>query len=518
MAKRLVPIAGLGDAGWLPDQAGYELAPNALTALQNMRMRNGWAERVHGYRAIFTAASDTPRFLIAYPTALGRDLVHATRNQVFVDDNTARFNISPAGQSVVASNAWTGALLSGVLALNNGTDAPWVWTGNTGSPLAALPGWDATWRARALRTTRFHLVAFGMTEGGVSYPQKLRWSDAAIPGSVPAQWAPTVTNEASFVDVPGDGVAVDMLPFGADLVLYKGNATAQSGSMALMSWVGAPNYFSITPLPDPVGMLAPNCGVMVPGVGHVVLTPSGDVMRHALNGASSILDGKTRDWLIAQIDFANAGACFVAANYPRSEVWICFPEQGQTACTKALIWNWKSDTFGKADLPSVTFGTSGATSVANTAFDAATTSFDAAAGIYDSGGETLANNNAQLLMAGGTSLYMMDSTDLANGATFTGSLERTGLHLDAPERLKTVSRVWLQVDAAAGAQVNVSVGVSDDPASAPSYQPAVAFTVGTDQWVNVNFPTGRFLAYQLASSSWFRVRSLKLEVRTAGAY
>jgi hypothetical protein len=505
------PLKGLGEVGYIPDQDAYELVPNAISELSNFRMLNGWAERIKGHRQVFDATAGIPYLVTPFATNTDKFIIHCTANQVYVDDH-ARTNITGAlALSNLPGAKWTGGVLSGYLLLNNGHDAPFYWTGDTAVACAVLPDWDATFYARSLRTFKYHAVALNITKAGVACPHRVMWSAAAAPGAMPASWDIADRKlDSREVDVVGDGVLVDALPLGDMLILYKDH------SMAAMTYVGGNRVFSIAPLPDPIGMLAPNCGCVVPGVGHVVLT-QGDVVRHMGQGAVSILDTRAKKWLQDNIDpdyFANS---FVIANLQKSEVWICFPERTYNVCTKALVWNWKSDTLSKRDLPNVTYGCCGSFNYAIERYDNDSVTFDSESVLtFNDSAEVFAGNEARVIVATTASkLFAMDSTDQADAVDFTGYIERTGLHFDAPDQRKLLKRMWLQIDAAAGAQISVYFGASNDPETAPTYQAPVTFTVGTSRYVTA-LAKGSHLAYKLSSTSWFRVRSAQLEIEPGG--
>jgi hypothetical protein len=506
-----VAIKGLGEIGYVPDQEAYELPPNAITELQNFRMRNGSAEKVRGYRQVFDATDEAAHYLTSFATADTKFIVHATSTKVYADADAVRTEITGPAMTAVEANQWSSAVLSGVLVLNNREDVPLYWTGDASTNLAALSGWNATHRCRAMRAMRYHLVALGIIENGVEYPHRVRWSAGAEPGALPDDWDYSdPTNDAGQTDVTGDGVLVDALLLGESLILYK------ERSMSLMTWVGGNDVFSIQPLPDPVGMLAPNCGCVVPGVGHVVLT-AGDVVAHAGAGARSILDGKTKDWLKASMDATYYAASFVVANPQKSEVWICFPERGEELCTMALIWNWQTGAFSKRDLPGVSFGCLAAFNWATDPFDRDTAAFDSESVLTFNDESEVFSASDRVVMAAGTKIFEMDSTDLADGASFTGYIERTGLSLDEPETRKHLKRMWIAADGDAGTQISVYFGSSNDPETAPTYESPVTFTIGTSQWVDA-WTNGRFLAYKLSSTGYFRVRSIALEVEPGGMY
>lgn len=513
---RLV-LKGLGNVGWLPDQSSFELPPNAITDLQNFRMRNGWAERVHGYRQAFTDTASVPYYLAPFATATNRFIVHATAGALYADVTAGRSTITPAtGLANVTINAWTSAVMNGVLTLCNGTTAPMYWTGDTSAVAATLPGWNATWSADAIASIKFHWVALGMTEGGASYPHRVRISAKCLPGSPGTTWDATdPTNDADYFDVGGDGGLVWALPMGPNLVIYKSN------SMAMLSYIGGEEVWGLQPLTIPHGMLAVNCGVNVPGIGHVVLTRD-DVIAHDGTTSRSILDAKAKDYLIANMDGTYFAASYVVADFAKSEVQICFPATGNSVATKSILWNWRTETLGYRDLPNTTCGCTASFDYATETFDNDTVTFDSESAItFDTTSEMFAANESRVLMAStNNKIYIMDSTDTADGAAFTGYIELGGLANLEPKlhgRQLLLSDVWLDIDAAVGTAISVYYGASQDPKTAFTYNAPVTFTVGTSRKAD-DFVCGPYPAIKLSSAGWFRVRTIGFEVSDEGEF
>ncbi len=514
-----IPIKGLGDIGWVADQAAYELAPNAVSDLNNMRCRAGWIERIRGHRQIGDNLSYVPYQLFPYITSETKYIVEAGLRNITVFDGNTRTDISYAsGLTMDYGDKWTGGFLGGFQILNNQVDTPLSWTGSLGDDCIALANWTSTHRAKAMRVLRYHIVGLNITKGSTNYPHRVKISGAAEPGSLPASFDETdPTEETDEFDVPGDGALVDGAILGEAMILYKEFSCA-----ALRYAPNATSAWVVEPLPFKIGAMTQNCVINVPGIGHVILT-KGDVCRFDGNTVESIVDGTHRDWLFSNIDENYYNACFVTINEKYSEVWVCFPERGYNVCTKALTWNYRTGKVGKRDLPNVTCATPAVISYAIDTIDSDSVTFDSESVLtMDSGNESLAVNDTRLFMGTtGAELFVMDSGDTADGSNFTAYFERTGLNeiggLD--DQVKFVNRVWLNVDAAAGTQLSVYVGGENDAETAPTYSSAVTYTVGTDQYVNA-WATGRFLALKVSGTGddYWRARGFTLEVANAGQF
>ena len=508
----IMTIPAAGQYGLMADSTGQELPPNAWTSARNIRFVGGFARVVGGHSASFAAPAVTPYSIFNYSTPSAKYWVHLGLAAAYSDDGTTRSTITPTVPFTGSADArWTGGGFNGVLVVNNGVDVPHYW-GGTGL-IAPLPAWTGTWRCQAITSFKNYLVALDITKGASRYGSMVKWSKSADPGTLPTSWDEANpafdAGEIDLAETPD--LLVDALPLGDVLVIYK------ERSMYSMQPSGDNFIFRFQRLPGEFGMLTRGCGAITP-VGHVVLT-AGDVILHSGGEPKSIITGKVRDWLFLQIDQTNWRRCFVVANPNVSEVWICYPEAGQSACTKALTWNWESDTFGSRDLPNVT---------------------DAAFGGMVSGAETWATDGAswesdstawgQVAFAATKSTLMLSSTDPAiyaaeqtnafSGAAIEATLERKHIALGGDtDTVKLVRGVRPRIDGAAGSVVNIQIGATMDAETEPVYSAAVPYTIGSTLQADT-FAAGRFHSIRISSSSLspWRIKSLDVDYAVQGRY
>ncbi len=508
-----ITIPASGALGILPDVTGVELPPNAWTDANNIRFVNGYAQRASGYSVGLSTPSVAPYAVFSYVTATTRYWVHFGLTSAFSDDGTTTNNITPASPFTGSIDArFAGGVLNGVLVVTNGTDVPYSWAGS--GVMTILPGWNATWRCQSITPFKNFLVALDITKGANRYPSMVKWSASAVPGAVPSSWDETnPALDAGEVDLAETSdTLVDALPLGDVLVIYKERsmyAAQLSGDVT--------NIFRFQRLPGEFGMLAKGCGAVTP-VGHVVLT-AGDVILHSGGQPRSIVSNKVRDWLFSRIDQSNWRRCFVVANPNVSEVWICFPENGQAACTKALTWNWETDTFGVRSLPNATdaaFG--GLVSMTDTwASDSASWESDSTAW----GQVAFAATKSTLMLSStNPALFAMESSNAANGSNISATLERKHMPLGGDTNIvKVVKSIRPRIDASAGTVVNIEVGSSMDPEQEPVYSAPVPYTVGTTFQADT-FSSGRFHSIRFSSdgiSPW-RIKSFDIEFVTRGKW
>ena len=503
----LYPITNCG-AGLNSDLPPEELGPGYWSSSINMRFADGFASRVRGTTQVFDTPAVTPYFISPYTTSTTRFWLHAGLAAVYVDDGTTRTDITGTAPTGAIDDKWTGGSLNGVFVLSNGKDLPMFWNGNTATNLATLTGWDATWKAVAVRPFKNFIVALGMTKGASIYPNMVKWSDSADPGAIPTSWDSTNpaldAGEQDLAETPD--ILVDCLPLGDVNIIYK------ERSMYAMSYIGAPYIFRFQRLPGDVGMLARGCAVATP-LGHVVMT-AGDVIIHSGQGATSICTAIVRDYIFKNIDSTYYKRSFVTANPQRNEVWVCFPYGSSATCNRAAVWNWVDKTWGIRELTNVTYGAFGQVSVTSsiTAWSGAGSLTWAAAATAWSENE-YSPAEARLLLSHSTPMISLADTGTTDfGSIITATLERSGMSMGEPDRVKLLRAIYPVIDGVNGSTVSIQVGASMFPDSTPAWQTAQTFTIGTDVKID-SFTTGRYLSIRFSNADYspWRIRSFRVD-------
>lgn len=511
----IVTIPAAGQYGLIADQPPQECPDNSWTEVENVRFSGGCAERFSGHREVFDAPLVTPYHLAFYQVGDTRFVVHLGLAAAYADDGAARTNITGSAFTGTAADRWTSAVLGGVLIVNNGVDVPQFWAGDTGLNFATLTGWNAAWRAKSIGAFKAFGVAVNVTKSGTNYPHMVKWSHEADPGSVPTSWDETdATKSAGEVDLAEttDHI-VDQLVLGDANIIYK------ERSCYAMRFIGGTQVFEFRRIPGNWGMLARNCAAVTPR-GHVVLANGDVVLNDGINEPQSILTDRLKSWLFAtEIDSTNYGLCFVSANPAKSEALICYPEVGESSCTKALVWNWDSNTFGVRRLPEVWHAAAGLIDYS------ASETWDSDADTWDSDDSAWNQNeftpaSPRLVMAANApALYLADAGTTFDGTAMDALLERTGMAFQAPEQTKTLRAVYPRVSAPAGTVLTITAGGSMDAEQAPTWGSPVTYTVGSTYKADL-FATGRYLALRIQSSGGarWRIKSLSLDIVPRGMY
>lgn len=509
-----ISACGVGLASDLtPEELGDGVWSDAL----NVRFNNGYAERFKGTVGVFAAPTVTPYYIAPYTTATKRFWIHAGLNAVYADDGTTRTDITGTAPTGAIDNQWTGGSVNGVLILNNGVDLPMYWAGDTGTNLATIPGWDATWKCQAMRPFKNFIVALNVTKGSTNYPSMVKWSTTLNPGSITAagDWDATdATKDAGEQDLAETpDKIVDALPLGDSLIVYK------ERSMYSMSYIGAPYIFRFQRLPGESGMLARGCAVNTP-LGHVVLT-AGDVVLNTGQGVNSIANGLVRKFIFNNIDSTHYTRAFVTANPQRNEVWICFPYGTASTCTRACVWNWIDKTWAIRELDNVTCGAFGQInySVGGDTWATASGTWETDAGSWNENEYSPAE--ARLLMSHTTPVIsLVDTGNTDFGSLIEANLERTGMTLGDPNAIKVIKGIRPKIDGNSGATVSIQVGSSMTPDGAVTWAPAATFTIGTDFKVDTFSIGGRYMSVKFSNIDYapWRMKSFSIDYVSTGAY
>jgi hypothetical protein len=498
MLVKVSPFTGINK-----DLSQSDLPIGAVTDAQNVRFREGCAEMFLGQADAYPTAPIAP--YSAFPVQLGTDrywLVLGANKAYAVTGNPAVWtNITRQTAAVDVNYAadlrtlWNGGVLNGVPIVNNGVDDPQMWSPiGTGTKLQKLSDWPANTKARTLRFFNYCGFAFDVTQGGTRYPHRVLFSSPAEAGTVPTSWdVADPTEDAGQQDLPGSDFVIDGLTLRQSMIVYKENSTF------VCSFVGGDAKYGFTPLFTTSGMLSADCAVEVDGA-HYVLTAS-DVIRHDGSSVNSILDKATRRWLFRNIDPVNFERCFLTRNIYFNEVWVCFPQVGQTSCTQALVYNYKDGTTSLRELPSVTSASVGLVdgAVGNT-IDGRTLPIDMYTGAIDEVEFGAQLQRTMLCAPGRPALVLTDNGYQNFGVNITASIERVGLAFDAPNQLKTVTKLYPRVLAAAGTVMQFRVGGSMDVHGTVTWSEWQDFIVGTHSSVDL-CATGKFLAYGVRSTA-----------------
>lgn len=501
----------LGAIGIIKDVPDTDIPMNAWTACQNMRFHEGSAEKFSGHDQAYeaTTASAGPYYALDVRKGADQFWFYADLEGLYAHDTSGDHqNLSSGTYSANIDVNWNGGLLgNGVVIMNNGFDAPQQWTGTTlADKFTDLSNWPAGMVARVVRVLNQFVVAADIDEGLGSGRDGtlLRWSHPAAPGAVPSSWDwEDSTKDAGRTNiVDGGDFIIDMLKMRDSMMVYKGD------QLHSMTFVGGRAKFVFRKVFDHVGLLTRRCAKEFYG-NHFVLSNS-DAVIHDGHTVQSILDQRWRRYLFNAIDATNYQRTFVAVNYRNQEMWLCYPEAGETLPNMALIWNWKENTLSERQLPA------GCAHIAWGVVDPnVPDTFDELQGTYADNTQIIDNQlfsgaKGTMVMCSvdDNAFYRADQTNQFNGANVSAYLQRDRLPLGmqtnkgltyAPHRIKEIQEVWPIIDGDAGGEITISIGSRFNENDAVSWTERV-FTIGTDEFVSFRV-SGRIIDIKFESNS-----------------
>lgn len=523
----MIPFSPAGQYGVVSDVLPHELPLTAWSAAENMHFQDDYAEKVLGHKSIFGTTSVVPYFLTTVRPVSGNAFwVYAGESAVYCYD-TGHHDITRAAgaYSALGKLEWQGGVMNGLLFLNNGVDTPQVWSPAVNTQLLVdLPNWPASTTAAILRSFKNFMIAGDVTKSGTRDGRLIKWSHTAAVGTYPSSWDETDTTKdaGEYSLSETEGIIIDCLPLRDVNMVYKDD------SVWGMSYVGGNDIFRFFNVFRNIGMLAKDCAVEFQTGQHLVISRD-DVFVHDGQSLQTILRKKIRKQFYDNIDQDNVDNTFVTMDAANTEVWMCYPQTGSTYCNRALVWNWRTGTFGFRDLPNVvSIGSGIADSTAGSDI------WSAASGSWDSDGaswgQTVANpSQTRLVMAAPTesALYAMlpASTDF-NGVPFTASLQRTGIGIPFVENaqpdissMKFCRGIWPRITGTIGGIVQVRLGSQMTVSDSPTWGSWKDFVIGTTQKIDVT-TSGRLFAIEFSSDtaiSW-KLHGYSLDIDLIGRY
>ena len=288
--------------------------------------------------------------------------------------------------SATAKENWRVTILNGLLVATNGFDTAQMWPLSSGvpsktTPLRELKNWPATSSyCRSIAAFKTFLVGLNWSIGGNEYPNLVKWSTEASALLPPNSWAEADATldagEYQLSDTPGK--IVDGLPYGDSFLIFK------EDSIYIMNYVGTPYIFSFKLLSPTVGLLAKNAvaefdnGLFFVGNSDCYVTNGQQV--------TALLPNKLRREMFSDLNGDNYQKVFVVADNQRNEMLACYPAGISSIPNKALIWNWKDNTFSLRSIPDLYHINSGIAAITTgTTWNDHTEDWNAGPGIWGMG-------------------------------------------------------------------------------------------------------------------------------------
>jgi hypothetical protein len=517
-----VSVSGAGSLGLIKDIPAHVLPLPAWSDVRNVRFLDGAALQFFGHGEAYGAPLEAPQFLLQANVAGVRYWLYATAGkQVAVSNatgNSVHTDISHATARAGTVNAWSGFVFGGVPVLNAGDGKPpMYWDQDLTHKFLDLPAWPANTSCKVLRQYKNLMVALNITKAGSNRPFLVKWSGLAEAGALPSTWNESdPTQEAGEFDLAeGQDPIVDGLGLKDSLIVYK-----ESSTWAI-DYIGGQFILKPRKVSGMSGLLNVNCAVEFEnGFGDMHLAVTGmDIVVHDGFSAKSVLDKKARRFFFQNLDTANKGRVFCFKNPFLNEIFVCYASIGATWCDTALVYNYVDGTVTFRSLPNVThagYGPVDNSLSGSWAQDSAPWDSDLTAW---NGPDYTPDTSRVLLGSADNKLFLLDGSASFNGALPDAYLERRGLHFDAPERIKTITRVLPRITGNRGGTVRVRFGWAEAPDDEPTWSGAEDYVIGSTLTCDP-FVSGRYLAIRFETGTAFswRLDGYDLYVEDAGEF
>lgn len=478
------------------DLAPADLPPNVWSSVRNVSFVNGKSSKCQGYSSVFGTTPANVSYLLQSIQAGNVYWYEATPTKIFRTTGTVHTDLTKASGDYT-SGRWNGTVLNDVIILNNSINNPQCLRVSDAKFLD-LPNWPATAKASVVRSYKNYLIALDVTKSGTKYDTMVKWSAPADPGQVPSTWDETdPTNDAGEYSIAGIGGAiVDGSALRNSFIIYK------EGSVHSMTYVGGVFVFSFRSLFEDVGILSQNCVAEFDGNHFVV--GQGDVYVHNGVQKKSVIHDKMRNYLFSQIRSDAVASTFVVPDYQNNEMWVCFCSSDQnnmsiTECDRALVWNWREDTWTIRDVPLLSYAAYGVVD------PQVSDSWNSAVGSWDTDASPWGEKNynpakLKILMTSQTNdkIYSVGASSVADGAAFTSFLEKADISFGDDRTIKSVISVTPQVEGSGTMQFYI--GTSPLQHGGYVTQGPYNFTIGQDYKIDFR-AVGRYFKIRFSASS-----------------
>jgi len=355
------PIEQLGKGGLNTDLPPMIVPQNTFTDVLNVRFDDEAVSTITG-ESIYRTVSIAPDYGIHWRRPdQGYNIFAKDGNVVRVDAAGNQSTMYAGTGGSYTNSDWQGTLFNGgyAIVLNNGRTTPiYCLYGdiNADSAFLPLPNWNysagLTITAKVVRSLNYSLVAANLTianstTGVTTYaPSTVRVSAQAATGAIPTEWQPTTaTDTADEFEINATSPILDMAELRGNMFIYS------SDSISLLS-IG--NVTSVKPYSKSYGILNTDCVTEFDG-NHFVVDRN-DFYVHNGSGAIQVIgEARVKEYFFNNLNKAQTNKVKVVKNPFYKEIWVCFPKGTSTNCNEALVYQYKTNTWSKRQLPNTTY-------------------------------------------------------------------------------------------------------------------------------------------------------------------
>ena len=453
--------------GLVKDSNAFTLADNEWSDIKNVRIRNRALSKISG-EATLLDIDNPPRhaiFLNGANTADEQYYYISNIGETFrvtaagVEDEVTKGSggdtpipLSPSDEYQM--NAFQGGYS---LLVNDFESTPQyirtVGSGTDTTELTDLPDWNynellTNISAQTIRPFKSVLIAGNITQTVVADNSiernggNIRVSNQAAPGMLPT-WDVDATDADTAADfeLSESGEIIDMVALADTMMVFTRN-TIYGVSLTGNSSFPVRSSKQL----EGRGILCKDCAVEFFGKLFVVGSEDIYIFQGGAN-TQSISDGRVREHFFQTLSVDNFKNTFVLHNERFDEIWVCYPLQDSVltdgSCDRALIWNYKNDTWTSRDLPGVFKGYLGPTA---------------------SSDGTFRETNVRPALpssTGSNEIIAFDAGTTFRGTAFTASLERKGLEMGDRTAAESLQSMFFLITGSG--DVEIKVRATDTP-------------------------------------------------------
>ena len=556
---QLIPVENIGQMGVNTDVPAWQLPPNVWSASNNVRFDDLSVRKSQGLKKVFDHLGNTsPIHLETYQS--GNDsgtwwIAFGTRS-IKLWDGSSWKNITPdplpTDMPVDSPGQWQTTKLGSLVYATNGIDAPIYWKGDTSEKFETIPHWTTSSNSphkygavQTLAGFKSFLWAGNVfveiddqgtpiEGGGKTFERSVYWSNMTNFYTAP-DWEISDDSDAGFYELLDSmGGVVHMQQLRESMMIYK------SDSIIVSTFIGAPFMFTFQTISPEIGVLCKNAVADFPG-GHWFVGRSDCYINNGQT-IETKLTNRVQSEMFKDIDGDYAHNTYCVTDWANNEIWTCYPTVGNPRPNRALIWNYKNDTFSFRDLFDKTghikYGVAPVQSGVQWGGDRAADTGPTEEGPFssnyytedwdsstDSWGTQSYDDAVEHLVwadsieeSGQRQLYRHESGNLIKGATMSTAIERSGIDLGDPSTVKYVSAVYPKMwTSSADATFNVWTAHQMNTEDDITWEGPKVFNPDTMNKISVR-TSGKFFGIRMESNGDFDwlLSGLEWETATSG--
>ena len=477
---QLVPVENIGMMGVNTDVPSWQLPPNVWSDSNNVRFDDLSVRKSQGLAKVFDQLSTTtPMYLETYQS--GNDSgtwwiafgTHTIKLWDGSDWKDLTPNPMPTDMAIDSPGQWQTTKLGSLVYATNGINPPYYWDGNTNNKFKPLPNWTSQTdphppsphqygAVQTLAGFKSFLWAGNVyintddvgTKPNKVFERSVYWSNMTN-FYTPPNWDITLESDAGYYELLDSmGGVVHLQQLRESMMIYK------SDSVLVSTFIGAPFMFTFQTIAPEIGVLCKNAVADFPG-GHWFVGRSDCYINNGQT-IETKLTNRVQSEMFKDIDGDYAVNTYCVTDWANNEIWTCYPSVGNSRPNRALIWNYKNDTFSFRDLFQKTgyikYGVAPVQSGVEWGGDKAADTGPTEEGPFstnyytgdwetstDSWGTQSYDDTVEHLVwteSEGKQLQRHESGNLILGSTMRTSIERTGIDLGDPSTVKYVSAVY----------------------------------------------------------------------------